>query len=110
MLFTEETDRRGNVRIYATQQASVVTYFEDDGDGGTMLHAEPGEFLSPYVATPELFNHVRAAVLTEAAKRLSCPIDKVLARSMSELALVCDPVLSERPTWTGRRHKRTPAR
>ncbi|WP_414462463.1 hypothetical protein [Hyphomicrobium sp. DY-1] len=110
MLFTEETNRRGNVRIYATQQASVVTYFEDDGDGGTMLHTEPGEFLSPYVATTELFTAVRTAVLEEAAKRLSCPVDKVLSRSMSELSLVCDPVLREKATWTGKRHTREPVR
>lgn len=110
MLLTEESTRDGNVRIYATQQASIVTYFEDDGEGGTMLQVEPGEFASPFVVTPERLAAVKDAVLDEVARRLSCPTDKVLCRSMSELSLITDPLLRERHTWSGRRHTRHIAR
>lgn len=106
MLLTEETSAGNKVRIYATQLASVVTYFTDDGEGGIMLHAELGEFASPLSVTVEKVEAVKQAVMEEAARRLNCPTDKVFCRSMSELSLVTDPVLKERPTWSGRRHYR----
>jgi len=106
MLLTEETTRGNKVRIYATQLASVVTYFTDDGEGGTMLHAELGEFASPFSVTEEKVEAVKQAVMEDVARRLNCPVDKVLCRSMAELSLVTDPVLREIPKWTGRRHFR----
>lgn len=106
MLLTEESTRDGHVRIYATQQASIVSYFEDDGEGGTTLQVEPGEFASPLVVTPERMAALKEAVLSEVARRLSCPADKVLGRSMAELSLIADPLLNARHTWSGRRHTR----
>lgn len=103
MLFTEETAPGNKVRIYATQLASVVTYFTDDGEGGTMLTAELGEFACPYSTTAEKVEAVKQAVMEEAARRLNCPVDKVLCRSMADLSLVTDRVLKEIPKWTGRR-------
>lgn len=107
MLLTEEHDAGTLVRIYATQQASVVTWFEDDGGGGTVLHAELGEFASPWSNGEEKVEAVKAAVLVEVARRLNCPIEKVLCRSLSELALVTDPLLERKHSWSGRRHSRS---
>lgn len=106
MLLTIETTRLGELRIYVTQLASVVSYFTDDGDGGTALNVEPGEFACPWSTTPEKLGAVRDCVLAEVAERLNCPADKVLCRSLSELALVADPLLETRHTWSGRRHSR----
>ncbi|HML29056.1 MAG TPA: hypothetical protein PKE16_09480, partial [Hyphomicrobium sp.] len=69
MLLTEELDAGTLVRIFATQQASVVTWFEDDGGGGTILHAELGEFASPWANGEEKVEAVKAAVLVEVARR-----------------------------------------
>lgn len=110
MLLTAESAPNGTVRIYATQLASVVSYFEDDGDGACMLVVEPGEFACRWSTTQEKLDAVKAAVLSEVAARLNCDLDKVQCRSMSELYLVADPVLKETHRWTGRRHSRTPAR
>lgn len=100
MLLTEETTPEGEPRIYATQLASVVTYFTDDGEGGTVLHAEPGEFACRWSTTQAKLDAVRDAVLIETAYRLNCPVDKVLHRSLSELALVADPLRPvQRHTW-----------
>jgi hypothetical protein len=106
MLLTEETTDGNTVRIYATQQASVVTYFTDDGEGGTLLHGELGEFASPWSVTPEKVEAVKAAVLEDVARRLNCSIDKVLCRSMADLSLVTDPLIKTRHSWSGRRHSR----
>lgn len=110
MLLTIESTPAGDLRIYATQQASVVSYFVDDGEGGTMLCVEPGEYACRWSTTQEKLDWLRAAVLDEVAGRLSCPADKVLCRSMSELAMVADPLLAMRHTWTGRRASRSAPR
>lgn len=100
----------GSQRIYATQQASVVSYFEDDGDGGTLLVVHPGEYACPYSTTAEKLEAVRLSVLEETARRLNCPPDKVHYRSLSELVLVADPVLAEMPRWSSKRLRRQPCR
>lgn len=110
MLLTVESTDDGQDRIYATQQASVVTYFVDDGEGGTMLVAEPGEFACRWSTTQEKLDSVRAAVLVEVASRLNCKPEKVQCRSLSDIALVADPLLKTRHTWSGRRHTRKPTR
>lgn len=110
MLLTIESTLPGEIRIYATQQASVVSYFVDDGEGGTTLHVEPSEFACRWSTTQEKLDWLRGAVLEEVAGRLNCPVDKVLHRSLAELSLVADPLLSVRHTWTGRRASRSAPR
>jgi hypothetical protein len=111
MLLTEETTPEGEARIYATQMASVVTYFTDDGEGGTMLHAEPGEFACRWSTTQDKLDAVREAVLAETAVRLNCPVDKVLHRSLSDLSLIADPItIPVRHTWSRRKAGRRPGR
>lgn len=111
MLLTEETTPEGEARIYATQMASVVTYFTDDGEGGTQLHVEAGEFACRWSTTQEKLDAVRDAVLAATAVRLNCPADKVLHRSLAEIALVVDPLtIPVRHTWSRRRPGRKPGR
>lgn len=106
MLLTEDFEDGELARIYATQQASVVTYFADDEEGGTVLHAELGEFASPWANPPEKIEAVKAAVIEEVARRLNCPADKVLSRSLAEISLVADPIIRNKHTWSGRHHTR----
>lgn len=106
MLLTIETTSRGEDRIYATQQASVVTYFAEDSDGGTVLHVQAGEFACRWSTTQAKLDAVRDCVLAEVASRLSCPTEKVLCRSLAEIALVADPLTDRRYDWSSRRHSR----
>lgn len=110
MLLTAESTPAGDVRIYATQIASVVSYFVDDGDGGCQLIVEAGELACRWSTTQEKLDAVRSAVLDEVSRRLNCPAERVLCRNISELHLIADPVLAERVTWSRRRHSRRPAR
>lgn len=110
MLLTEETSDEGVPRIYATQIASVVSYFVDDGDDGTKLIVEPGEYACRWTTTQAKLDAVRDAVLNEVANRLNCPTSKVECRSLSDIALVADPLLKSRPSWTSRARPRRSTR
>lgn len=110
MLLTAESTAAGDLRIYATQIASVVSYFVDDGDGCCALVVEPGELACRWSMTQDKLDGVRAAVLEDVARRLNCPPDRVLCRSLAELLLIADPVLAERVTWSRRRHSRRAVR
>ncbi len=105
MLFTAETTDDGDVRVYATQQASVVTFFTEDPQGGSTLHAEPGEFACRWSTTQTKIDAVRLAVLDEAARRLGCYPDQVELHEFEALMRVCDPLPRYRTTWSGARAK-----
>lgn len=110
MLLTAESTAAGDLRIYATQIASVVSYFVDDGEGGCQLIVEAGELACRWSTTAEKINAVRDAVLVEVARRLNCLPHQVHQHSLTELHDLSDPVLAERVTWTRRRHNRRVAR
>ncbi|MBS0232104.1 MAG: hypothetical protein JSR99_01315 [Proteobacteria bacterium] len=102
MLISLETTAEGEKRVYCTRGNSVVTYFADDGEGGSMLSVEPGEFASPYSTTEEKLQAVKESVLREVARRLSCEPAEVQAKPMADLTRICDPHLAFRDHWVGR--------
>lgn len=106
MLLTEITKPGHHERIYAVRTGSVIAWFEDDGEGGTQLAVEPGEFACPYSTTQAKLDAVRLSVLLEAAQRLNCPVEKVSCRSMAELSLVVDAPLAEHHAWYGQKRTR----
>lgn len=108
MLISMESTAEGERRIYCTRGQSVVTYFADDGDGGSMLSVTPGEFASPYVVTEERLQEVKMSVLEEVARRLACEPSEVQVKPMVELATVCDPHLKFRDHWVGRGRAKRP--
>lgn len=111
MLLTAETTDDGEARVYFTQQASVVSYFTDDTEGGTQVHVTPGEFACPWSTTEAKLAAVGQAMLAETARRLNCRPEAVVSHSLSQIAAVADPLLKHRNTWTGRsRSLRRPSR
>jgi hypothetical protein len=91
MLITLETTTRGEKRVYCTRTNSVVSFFADDGDGGSMLSVEHGEFAFPSPFADERLQAVKLAVLEEVALRLSCRPSQVEEVPFDELAAICDP-------------------
>lgn len=59
----------GEVRLYCTRISQVISYFADDGEGGSVLWLEPGEMASVQDST---INDVRAWILDDVSKRLNC--------------------------------------
>jgi hypothetical protein len=108
MLISIESTAEGEKRIYCTRGHSVVTYFTDDGEGGSMLSVVPGEFASPFVVTDDRLQEVKLSVLEEIARRLSCDPAEVQAKPMVEIAAVCDPHLKYRDHWVGRARAKRP--
>ena len=86
MIFTEETTDDGELSVYATNHASVVSYFTDDSEVGTVLHVEPTEFACPWTTRGAKLDSVRDAVIAEAARRLACFPDQVLLHGMDAIA------------------------
>lgn len=108
MLISLESTAEGEKRVYCTRGHSVVAYFADDGEGGSMLSVEPGEFASPFTVTDEKLEAVKLSVLEEVARRLSCDPAEVPARPMVDLVHICDPHLKQRDHWVGRAKARRP--
>jgi hypothetical protein len=108
MLISMESTAEGEKRVYCTRGHSVVTYFVDDGEGGSMLSVEPGEFADPFSTTDEKLMAVKESVLAEVARRLSCDPAEVECRPMAELASICDPHLKIRDHWSGRAKAKRP--
>lgn len=101
MLLTAETTDNGQRRVYFTRFNSVITFFTDDGEGGIVPHAHPGEIAYP-TPTEHQLAAVRDAMLAETARRLDCPIEEVLRHSLEQVAKVADPILSHHYHWAGR--------
>src|SRR3569832_750320 len=108
MLISIESTAEGEKRVYCTRGHSVVTYFADDGEGGSMLSVEPGIFADPYSTTPEKLQATKDAVLSEVARRLACDPGEVQCRSFGEIIGICDPHLTHRDHWTGRARAKRP--
>lgn len=108
MLISIESTAEGEKRIYCTRGHSVITYFADDGEGGSLLSVEPGEFASPFVVTEDRLQAVKLSVLLEVARRLKCDADAVQRKPLAELATVCDPHLKFRDHWVGRARAKRP--
>jgi len=101
MLLTAETTDNGERRVYFTRFNSVVTFFTDDGEGGIVPHAHPGEIAYP-LPTEQQLAAVRDAMLAETARRLDCPLEEVLRHSLEQVAKVADPISEHRYHWAGR--------
>jgi hypothetical protein len=108
MIISMESTEEGERRIYCTRGHSIVSYFSDDGEGGSMLSVEPGELLYSYADISDRLQAVRHAVLTDVAKRLACDIAEVQAKPMTELATLCAPHLKHQEHCYGRRRAKRP--
>jgi len=107
MLLTA-TREAGELRVYVTRFASVVTYFtEDASTGGMKLYVEPG-FISIPSEVERLAPYVREAALEEAARRLEVSPAEVLTLSLNALRERADPDVPEYYRYASRR--RAPAR
>lgn len=108
MLISLESTAEGEKRVYCTRGHSVVAYFADDGEGGSMLSVEPGEFASPHTATEQKLADVKLSVLLEVARRLKCDADAVQQKPLAEIAAICTPHVKYRDHWVGRAKAKRP--
>lgn len=108
MLISMESTEEGQKRVYCTRGQSIVAYFAEDEEGGSMLHVEPGEFASPYVVTEDRLQAVKLSVLLEVARRLTCDADAVQQKPLAEIATICTPHLKHRDHWVGRARAKRP--
>ena len=99
---TEDTSEDGQPRVYFTQQNSVVTYFDEDGDGHVCAHAELSEFACPWTTTSEKLAAVKMAMLEETARPLHCRADQVELMTLADIRGVADPLLKVKHSWAGR--------
>ena len=74
MIMREMSMPDGEVRLYCTRVAQVVSYFADDGEGGSVLWLEPGDMA---LLQDNIMNDVRAWILDTVAQRLSCKPEHV---------------------------------
>lgn len=59
----------GEVRLYCSRISQIISYFADDGDGGSVLWLEAAEMA---VVQDSTMDDVRVWILDEVAKRLCC--------------------------------------
>lgn len=97
----------GEVRLYCTRIAQVVSYFADDGEGGSVLWLEPGDMA---MVQDNAMEEMRAWILSDVGQRLACPPDRVETLSIETLCqrLAWHPEPPRHP-WQMQRSK-TPAR
>ena len=102
MIFTEETTDEGQRRVYATRNNTVVTYFVDDGEGGTLLHMEAGWLAYPDQIRTATYVEIRRCVLIEAGRRLCCQAHEVESLPFDHILTIADPLPRYRHHWAGR--------
>lgn len=102
MILTSCECEDGTTRIYATQFASVVTYFTERPDGTLALISEPGMTAYPW-DFKQNEQAVRDEVVRVVAERLSVAPEKVLASSLADIAQVAEPALPESYRYASRR-------
>lgn len=107
MILREMSMPDGEVRLYCTRIAQVISYFADDGEGGSVLWLERGDMAMVQDST---MDEVRAWILSDVGQRLQCPADHVeslpIETLCQKLAWQPDP---PRHPWQMQRTK-TPAR
>ena len=91
MLITKESTTNGELRVYCTRTNSIITYFSDDGEGGSPLTAEHSDFAYPGAWADEQMEAVKHSVLEEVARRLDCTPAEVETTPFAELVSICDP-------------------
>jgi len=74
MILREMSMPDGEVRLYCTRISQVVSYFADDGEGGSVLWLEPGDMALVQDST---MDETRAWILDHVSQRLQCPPDRV---------------------------------
>lgn len=72
----------GEVRLYCTRISQVVSYFADDGEGGSVLWLEPGDMANVQDST---IDDVRAWILANVGQRLNCVPAQVETLSLETL-------------------------
>ena len=74
MILREMSMPDGEVRLYCTRISTIISYFADDGEGGSVLWLEPGDMA---IVQDGIMDEVRAWILSDVATRLKCPPDQV---------------------------------
>lgn len=64
----------GEVRLYCTRISTIISYFADDGEGGSVLWLEPGDMA---IVQNGAMEETRTWILSDVSKRLNCPPDQV---------------------------------
>ncbi|HEX2842159.1 hypothetical protein [Hyphomicrobium sp.] len=72
----------GEVRLYCTRIAQVISYFTEDGEGGSVLWLEPGEMA---IVQDGAMDEIRTWILGDIAQRLQCTPDQVEAFPLETL-------------------------
>lgn len=108
MLLTEDIHDNGEVRVYATRGHTVVSYFAEDSEGGTVLHVEPGFLADPKHIDLTTYAGVRRCALDEAGRRLSCEWHEVELHPFGQILAIADVLPKHRNGWSGRTKKVLP--
>ncbi len=97
----------GEVRLYCTRIAQVISYFADDGEGGSVLWLEPGDMATVQDST---IDEMRTWILGHVASRLNCPPDQVETLPIETLCahLKWTPEPPRHP-WQMQQRTKTPA-
>jgi len=72
----------GELRLYCTRMSQVISYFADDGEGGSMLWLEPSELARVSQAT---LDEMRPWIIGHIAERLHCSPHEVEGYSIKDL-------------------------
>ncbi len=75
-------------RLYLARTGTLLAYFTDDGEGGSMLHVEPGWLAREELLAISDYAEVRQAAFDTVARKLGCPPQEV-ARPL--LCRACGP-------------------
>lgn len=102
MFLTPDFSDDGELRLYATRTSSVVAYFTEDGEGGSVMRLEPGWLAYPEHILTAAYMGVRSAVLEEVSKRLSCEAHEVERHTFGQLMAIADPLPKMQHHWYGR--------
>lgn len=74
MILREMSMPDGEVRLYCTRISTIISYFADDGEGGSVLWLEPGDMA---IVQDGIMDEMRAWILSDVAQRLECPPNQV---------------------------------
>lgn len=90
----------GELRIYCTRFATIISYFADDGEDGTKLVTEASDCcLLPKDAIDRLLSDTRQHILGAVALRLNCEPQHVELHSLKDLRKIVDRVDAPRHPW-----------
>lgn len=97
------------IKLYATRCASVVCYFTESDDGGTVLHTDRGSGATLW-DFEACAREVRADVLAFVGERLRIPAGDVLKCKFAHLVGAADPDLPEEYRFARRDNRAYPRR